>query len=167
MALGILPHIFIETHTATRFTYLATPGFALLAAGSAIVAERTLRRIDIRAPVIAGAFTLGLIAPWYAMQTHLQNEPWRRTTSNWQRLHDDLKAAYPSTPPGARVEVMADRSVHPLDNFFVMPALAGTMWGPDAGLQTFAEDDPYAATVLSATNLYAMQYRDGRYARLR
>jgi hypothetical protein len=167
MALGILPHIFIETHTANRFTYLATPGFALLAAAAAIVAAGWMRRIDARAPLVAGAFALGFVAPWYAMQTHLQNEPWRQTTARWQRLHDDAKAAFPSVPAGARVEVVGGPLVHPLDNFFVMPALARTMWGPDAGLQTFGEDDPYATSVRTGANPFAMEYRDGHYVPLR
>ena len=167
MVLGILPHIFIETHTANRFTYLATPGFALLVAGAAVAIAPVLERVHAAVPAIAGAIVLVAVAPWYAMQTHLQNEPWRQTTSNWELLHDDLKSLYPTVPAGARVEVIGGPLVHPLDNFFVMPALGRTMWGSDVMLQTFAADDPYAATVRTGANRYVAEYRDGHFVRLR
>ncbi len=161
MALAIIPHIFVEDHTANRFTYLATPGFAMLAAGCAIVLEPQLRRANTRAPALAGAALLAMIAPWYAMQTHLQNEPWRRTTSDWQHLHDELQRVYPDVPPGARVEVIGGRLTHPLDDFFVMPALGWTIWSPEVTLQTFAEDDPYAVKIRANNNPYAAEFQHG------
>ena len=162
MVLAIVPHIFVEDHTANRFTYLATPGFAMLAAGCAIVIESHLLRANARAPALAGAALLSVIAPWYAMQTHLQNEPWRRTTSDWHHLHDELQRVYPSVPPGARVEIIGGRLTHPLDDFFVMPALGWTIWNPQVTLQTFAEDDPYAAKIRANNNPYAAEFRGGR-----
>ena len=161
MVLAIIPHIFVEDHTANRFTYLATPGFVMLAAACAIAIEPYVLRMHTRAPALLGAGMLAIIAPWYAMQTHLQNEPWRRTTSDWRRLHDELQRAYSDVPPGARVEVIGGRLTHPLDNFFVMPALGWTIWNPEVTLQTFAEDDPYVARLRASSNPYAAEFKNG------
>lgn len=166
MLLAIVPHIFVVTHTANRFTYLATPGFAMLAAGYAIVFERYAPRVRAALPASAGIAAV-VILPWYAMQTHLQNEPWRQTTSDWQLLHDELQRVYPQAPAGSRVEVIGGPLTHPLDQFFVMPALGYTIWNPSVTLQTFAPDDPYAAKVRASGNPYAAEFWAGRLVPLR
>lgn len=161
MLLAIVPHIFVETHTANRFTYLATPGFAMVVAGYALMLEPYAARVHRALPLAAGVLAIALIAPWYAWQTHLQNEPWRRTTANWHQLHDDAGRLFPDVPPGARVEIVGGPLTHPLDNFFVMPALGWTIWNPRVTLQTFAPDDPYVAKIRASSNPYAAEYRDG------
>jgi hypothetical protein len=167
MVLAIIPHILVSTHTANRFTYLAAPGFALLAAGCVIAAEPWLRSLGRWAAPVAVGATLMLVAPWYAWQTHLQNEPWRKSTDDWQLLHDELERSFPEVPPGATVEVIGGSLTHPLDNFFVMPALAQTIWGLDTKLQTFAEDDPYVASIRSGDNPYAAEFERDKLVPLR
>ncbi len=161
MVLAIVPHIFVETHTANRFTYLATPGFVMVVAGYVILLEPLLRRVQSRLPVVLAVAALVLVTPWFAWQTHLQNEPWQRVTMNWHHLHDDAVRLYPHVPPNSRVEVVGGPLVHPLDNFFVLPALAATIWGPSVTLQTFAPDDPYVAKLRTSPNPYVAEYRDG------
>ena len=158
MVLAILPHIFVSTHTANRFLYLATPGFALLAAGCVLAVEPWLATAGRWATPTAVIGVLALLAPWYAWQTHVQNEPWRETTDNWQLLHNELERTFPVVPPGATVEVIGGPLTHPLDNFFVMPALAVTIWGPARKLQTFTEGDPYSASIRRGDNPYAAQF---------
>jgi hypothetical protein len=166
MLLAIVPHVFVVDHTANRFTYLATPGFAMIAGGYLQVLEPYLRRVFAALPLAAGATALAVVAPWYALQTHLQNEPWQQTTSNWHHLHDELQRVYPEVPPGSRVEVIGGRLVHPLDNFFVMPSLGWTIWGPRVTLQTFAPDDPYVAKLRASQGPYVAEFRDDRLAPL-
>jgi len=158
MLLAIVPHVFVKTHTANRFTYLAAPGFALLAAGYVLLVARLLARAPSAVPAALLAATLAVVAPWYAWQTHLQNEPWRAATANWQHLHDELVRTYPSLPAGAHVEVIGGPFTHPLDQFFVMPALAYTTWGAGRNLTTFAEDDPFATTLRSSAGSPAHPY---------
>ena len=167
MLLAIVPHIFVETHTANRFTYLATPGFVMLIAGYIIVLEPGLRRVHLALPAVLAAAALVLVTPWFAWQTHLQNEPWQRTTTNWRQLHDEVIRLYPDVPPNSRVEIVGGPLTHPLDNFFVMPALAATIWGPTVTLQTFATDDPYVAKLRTTANPYVAEYRDGHLVPLR
>jgi hypothetical protein len=57
------------------------------------------------------------------------------------------------------VEVIGGPLTHPLDNFFVMPALAHTIWGPEVRLQTFAEDDPYVEAIRAGESPYAGEFR--------
>jgi hypothetical protein len=167
MLLAIIPHVFVSDHTASRFTYMATPGFAIAAAACAVACEPWLRRAHRALPALAAAAILAGVAPWYAWQTHLQNEPWRRTTADWRRLHDELQRTYPVVPAGSRVEVIGGRLTHPLDNFFVMPALGWTIWNGGVTLQTFAVDDAYAAKVRASTNPYAAEFQDGKLVPLR
>jgi Dolichyl-phosphate-mannose-protein mannosyltransferase len=162
MTLAIIPHIFVADHTASRFTYMATPGFAIAAAACAIACEPWLRRAHRALPALALTAVLAAVAPWYAWQTHLQNEPWRRTTADWRRLHDELQRTFPAVPPGARVEVIGGSLTHPLDNFYVMPALGWTIWNPSVTLQTFAPSDPYAAKIRASTNPYAAEFQNGQ-----
>jgi hypothetical protein len=161
MVLAIVPHIFIETHTATRFTYMPTAGFALLVAGCVIALEPMLSRGGAMAPAIVGVAAVVAIAPWYAVETHRQNDAYRDTTENWRLLHDEVERVFPDVPPGARVEIIGGPLVHPLDDFYVMPALGYTIWSPGVTLQTFAVDDPYAATLRGSSNPYVGEF-EGR-----
>lgn len=162
MVLALIPHIFVSTHTANRFTYLAVPGFALLAAGCVVAVEPWLRGLGRWAAPAVVAAVLAVVAPWYAWQTHLQNEPWRKSTDDWQLLHDELTRTFPEVPPGGSVEIIGGPLTHPLDNFFVMPALAQTIWGPETKLQTFADDDPYVDSIRTLENPYAAEF-EGRH----
>jgi hypothetical protein len=163
VVLALVPHIFISTHTANRFTYLATPGFALAVAGAVEVVWPYARRAG---PALVGA-ALVAGAPWYAWQTHLQNEPWRETTENWELLHDEAERVFPAVPPGSRVEIIGGPLVHPIDNFFVMPALGYTIWGPDVTLQTFAADDPYVERLLASENPFIAEFQGDELEPLR
>ncbi len=160
MALAIIPHIFVADHTANRFTYLATPGFAIAAAACALACEPYARRAHGALPGIVFVVLLTCLTPWYAWQTHLQNEPWRRVTADWRHLQDELQRVYPDVPAGSRVEVIGGRLTHPLDNFYVMPALGRTIWNPEVTLQTFASNDPYAAKIRASSNPYAAEFQD-------
>jgi hypothetical protein len=162
MLLAIVPHIFVADHTANRFTYLATPGFAMLAGGYLLVLEQRLRRVSAVLPLITGVAVLVVVAPWYAWETHVQNDPWQQTTAGWHQLHDELQRVYPSVPPGERVEIVSGTLVRPLDNFFVMPSLGWTIWGLQVTLQAFAPDDPYVAKLRASPGPYVAEFRDGR-----
>lgn len=163
MLLAIVPHTLIESHTAHRFVYLAVPGFAMLAGGMVAVVEPHVRnRAGSSMALTAGVMAFAVVAPWYAWETHLQNEPYREATSDWRLLHDEAERAFPEVPPGATVEIIGGPLTHPLDNFFVMPALAVTTWGDGRRLQTFAPDDPYVAEIRASGNPYAAEFVDGR-----
>ena len=168
LLLAIVPHALIETHTAHRFVYLAMPGFALLVGGAvAWMAERfeqqqTAGHRELSSMFVAAAILFAVALPWYAWQTHLQNDPYFVATEDWRRLHDELQRAFPVVESGETVEVIGGPLTHPLDNFYVMPALAYTIWGPDVGLQTIASDDPYAETVRVGDNRYAAEFEGSR-----
>jgi hypothetical protein len=158
MALAIVPHALIEDHTAHRFLYVATAGFALLAGGIVAAVEPHARRLGPVGALAAGSLVFVLVAPWYGWQTHRENDEYARLTGDWRLLHDEAKETFPVAPPGATVEVVGGPLTHPLDNFFVMPALARTIWGPNVRLQTFAEDDPYADAIRAGENRYAAEF---------
>lgn len=159
MLLAIVPHALIEDHTAHRFVYLATPGFALALAGVVMSVAPMLRRVAPALPAVIGAAVFVVFAPWYAWQTHTQTEPYRVSTGDWKLLHDEAARVFPEVPPGARVEIVGGPLTHPLDNFFVMPALGYTIWSPAVKLQTFAPDDPYVATLRASDNPYVAEFR--------
>lgn len=164
LLLAIVPHALIETHTAHRFVYLAMPGFALFVGGAVgWMAERfeqqqTAGRRELSSMLVAAAILFAVALPWYAWQTHLQNDAYFAATEDWRALHDDLQRAFPVVESGATVEVIGGPLTHPLDNFYVMPALGYTIWGPDVGLQTIAPDDPYAESVRAGDNRYAAEF---------
>jgi len=159
MLLAIVPHALIEDHTAQRFVYLATPGFALVFAGSVVAVGPVFRRVAPALPAFAGIAVFVAVAPWYAWQTHTQTEPYRVSTGNWKLLHDEAARVFPEVPAGSRVEIIGGPLTHPLDNFYVMPALGYTIWSPDVRLQTFARDDPYATTLRISNNPYIAEFR--------
>lgn len=167
MVLALVPHVLIATHTAPRFTYIAAAGFALLVSGIAVAAVPWLRRAHVAAPAVAGIVALAAVAPWYAVETHRQNEPWREDTEDWRLLHDELLRVFPEVPPGAWVQVIGGPLTHPINNFYVMPAMAWTMWNPGVTLHTYAPGDPFAAQVRQSENPYAAEFRDGRLVPLR
>jgi hypothetical protein len=161
MLLAIVPHALIQDHTAHRFVYVAAPGFALLVAGIIAAVEPYARRQGAAVALGAAALAFVGIAPWYAWQTHTQNDRYAELTGDWKLLHDEVERVFPEVPPGSSVEVIGGPLVHPLDNFFVMPALGYTIWGPDVILQTVDEHDPYADEVRASDNPYAAEF-DGR-----
>jgi hypothetical protein len=158
MLLAIAPHALIETHTAHRFMYLAAPGFGFLVAGIVAAFEPHARRIGTAGGLALAALVVLLVVPWYSWQTHRENGPYREATGDWELLHDELARVFPRVPPGTTVEVIGGPLTHPLDNFYVMPALAFTMWGPETRLQTFAPDDPYAAQLRGRVHPYAAEF---------
>jgi hypothetical protein len=162
MVLAIVPHALIETHTAHRFVYLAVPGFAMLVGGIVAWLEGRLSERGKAWALAGGVAAFVVIAPWYAWETHLQNEPYREATDDWRLLHDETERVFPEVPEGATVEVIGGPLTHPLDNFFVMPALAVTTWGDGRRLQTFAADDPFVDTIRASGNPYAAEFVDGR-----
>jgi hypothetical protein len=167
MLLAIVPHALIETHTAHRFVYLAVPGFALVAAGAVAWIEPLVRARGAALASGAAVAAFAAVAPWYAWETHLQNESYREATDDWRLLHDEAARAFPEVPPGATVEVIGGPLTHPLDNFFVMPALAVTIWGDGRRLQTFADGDPYASEIRIGGNPYGAEFVDGELKPLR
>jgi hypothetical protein len=163
MLLAIIPHALIETHTAHRFVYLATPGFSLMVGAIVLMIVRGAGvepQMDRRKGVIvAAAAVLGAaVLPWYAWQTHIQNDHYFVETEKWRLLHDEVERVFPDVPPGTTVEVMGGPLTHPLDNFYVMPALGYTIWGSRVMLQTIAADDPYVDSVRKGANRYAAEF---------
>jgi len=161
MVLAIAPHALIEDHTAHRFVYLATPGFALLVAGLVAIAEPHLRRLGDAPAIAVLVLLVAAVVPLYAWQSHRENDVYARLTGDWRLLHDEVDRVFPFVPRGSTVEVVGGPLTHPLDNFFVMPALGYTIWGPGVILQTVASDDPYADDVRTGDNPYAAEF-DGR-----
>lgn len=159
--LAIAPHVFIVYFTASRYLYLPAPGFAILAASVAIMAESRLTWIDRKAVIMGGSVLVAGLCGWYAYQTVEQNAYFARTTDEWRRFHRDVTRVFPAVPPGERVLIIGG----PFQNYeyqlFILPAFAVTTWGPDVMLQDYEPGSLPAQLALASRSPYVAEYQDG------
>lgn len=169
--LAIAPHVFIEYVTASRYLYLAAPGFAMLFASTAIMVVDWVRargwpaRGDALA--VAGVALVAALFGWYAYQTVRQDDHFADTTAQWRRFHEDVTRVYPEVPPGARVEIIGGPFQKADYQYYILPAFAVTTWGPGRSLQDWEPGSLPAEIALASDNPYVAEYRDGELVPLR
>ena len=128
--LALVPHVFIQYATASRYLYIPSIGFALLFSSAAIMLAAPLARISPRLAV-ALAPVLALLLGWYAYQTVQQDQPFAAATGDWQRFHRDVTRVFPTVPAHARVVIIGGPFQLYDFQIAILPAFAQATWGPD------------------------------------
>ncbi len=162
VVLAVAPHVFIEYFTASRYLYLATPGYALVfAAAAMMVVERLPTAVDRRAVAAVGGAAVVLLAGWYAYQTYEQDEHFRDASTAWRGYHDDVTALWPDVPPDTRVITIGGPFQKYEYQLYILPAFAETTWGPTRILQDYEPGSLPAQLALTSDSPYVAVYQDG------
>lgn len=162
VVLAIAPHVFIEYFTASRYLYLATPGYALVfAAAAMMLVDRLPSAIDRRAVAAIGGAALVVLAVWYAYQTYEQDEHFREASADWRDYHEDVTALWPQVPPDTRVITIGGPFQKYEYQLYILPAFAETTWGPTRTLQDYEPGSLPAQLALTSDSPYVAVYQDG------
>lgn len=162
VVLAVAPHVFIEYFTASRYLYLAAPGYAFVfAAAAMMLAERLPASVDRRFVGGLAALLFGALMGWYAYQTYRQDEHFRDASTAWRNYHADVTAVWPEVPPDTRVITIGGPFQKYEYQLFILPSFAETTWGPTRHLQDYEPGSLPAQLALTSDSPYVAEYRNG------
>ena len=162
IVLAVAPHVFIQYFTASRYLYLAAPGFALVFAAVAIMLADAIPRRYLRAAAIASVPLFAALFGWYAYQTVHQDQHFANATSDWRRFHRDVTRVFPTVPSGTRVMIIGGPFQRWDYQYYILPAFAQTTWGDGVTLGDYEPGSLPAQLALVSRSPYVAEYRDGR-----
>ncbi|MEX2245507.1 MAG: hypothetical protein WEC75_02380 [Dehalococcoidia bacterium] len=111
MVLALMPYAPGKIWTATRYTYMALPFFAILVAVAAGFVHHHLVRLNRPLAHVLAAAALFAVGGLYAWQTTHQTQPFLEETARWRLLTDELRANYASLPEGSTLYVLDDEGM--------------------------------------------------------
>ena len=168
MVIGLMPYAPGKIWTATRYTYMALPFFAILvaiAAGWVHAHAERLNRNAAHALAAAALFTVGGL---YAWQTTHQTRPFLKETARWQLLVDDLRASYDEVPAGTTVWVVDDEGLW--TNAYWQPtwmtSVGHAVYGEDVSVRALPSDFFEAMRGSLGDPVYLVEYQDGHLRRV-
>lgn len=169
LIIGVAPYVPGKIWTATRYTYMSLPFFAILVAVSAgFVHHYAVRAYKPLGHTLAAA-ALAVVGGLYAWQTIHQTDPFLDDTARWELLVDDLRAAYPEVPAGNTVYVIEDEGLwsNPYWQPTWMTSVGRALWGKDVSVRALpASDFLRLRETLDDGPLYLVQYDDGHLWRV-
>ena len=163
MVIGVMPYVPGKIWTATRYTYMSLPFFAILVAVAAgWVHHHAARLWKPGAHALAG-MALVAVAGLYAWQTIHQTQPFMRDTDRWELLTNDLKANYSSVPPGTTVYVIDDQDLW--SNLYWQPtwmtSVGRALYGKDVAVRALSSADFQRLSQNLSGTVYLVQLDEG------
>ncbi len=168
MIIGLMPYAPGKIWVATRYTYMATPFFAILVAIAAgWVYQYALRAYRPAAHVLA-ALALAAVGGLYGWQTLHQTQPFLKETDRWQLLVDDLQANYDHVPPGTTIWVIDDEGMW--TNAYWQPtwmaSVGRAVYGDDVAVRALPSDFMERVRESLTDPVYLVEYTDGHLWRV-
>lgn len=146
IALALLPFVPVKIWTASRYTYSAVAFFAPLAAIAAYAVYERLRGVHrwARVPVnVLALVFVAAVAALYGWQTYARDTQSGRETARWRLLVDELRANYPTVPPGTTIYIVDGLWTNPMEQYTWVPGVARALYGDavafDLTAQAYAE----------------------------
>ena len=163
MVIAVMPYVPGKIWTATRYTYMATPFFAILIAVAAGYVHHHATRIYKPAAHVLAAAALAAVGGLYAWQTIHQTQPFMRDTQRWHLLTTGLRANYDSVPPGTTIYVIDDDGLwsNPFWQPTWMMSVGHALYGKDVGVRALPEKDLDRLQKTTDAPLYAIRLEDG------
>lgn len=144
MVLAVMPYVPGKIWTATRYSYMATPFFAILVAVTAGFVFHYATKLWKPGAYALGALAIAAVGGLYSWQTLHQTDPFLRDTDRWELLVNDLRANYETVPEGTTIYVIDEEGTW--SNPFWQPT-----WMTSVGLALYGKDVKVRA--LPATHL--------------
>lgn len=118
--------------TTSRYSYGAIAFFAPLAAMSGYWGYERLRSLHRHARIPANALALAFLATvavLYSWQSNAHNARSGRDSERWRLLIDELRAAYPTLPPGTTIWIVDGPWTEPLSQYKEVPNVPRALYG--------------------------------------
>jgi len=143
VVVALMPYVPSKLWTATRYTYMALPFFAILVAVAAGWVHHHAARLNRYGAHVLAAAALFAVGGLYSWQTIHQTQPFTRDTVRWQLLADDLRAQYPSVPAGTTIYVVddSDQWTNPYWQPGWMLSVGRALYGKDVAVRALTSAD--------------------------
>lgn len=163
MVIGVMPYVPGKIWTATRYSYMATPFFAILVAVAAGFVHHYAAKLYKPAAHVLAATALVAVGGLYSWQTIHQTQPFLRATDRWQLLADDLRANYEQVPPGTTIYVIDDEGLwsNPFWQPTWMTSVGHALYGKHVSVRALPSDDLVRLRKSVDGQLYVVQLDDG------
>jgi hypothetical protein len=163
MIIGVMPYAPGKIWTATRYTYMATPFFAVLVAVAAGWVFHHAARLYKPAAYALGALAIAAVAGLYAWQDVKQTDPFIKQTDRWQLLADELRANYDTVPAGTTVYVVDDEGLwsNPLWQPTWLKSVGMALYGKDVSVRALPSADLARLEKTVRGELYVVELTDG------
>ncbi len=166
--LALMPYVPSKMWTATRYTYMATPFFAILVAVAAGFVYHHARRVNRYAANALAAAALAAVGGLYAWQTIEQTDPFVKDTARWRLLTDELRLAYPEVPAGATIYIADDEGLwsNPYWQPTWMTSVGRALYGDDVSVRAYSSADlaRLTETLDARSDVYFARLEDGHLA---
>lgn len=168
MVIAIMPYAPGKIWTATRYTYMALPFFAILVALSAGWVHHHLARLNKPAAHLLAAAALFAVAGLYSWQTVQQTSPFLKETDRWELLADELKGAYPTVPAGSTIYVIDDEGMwtNPYWQPTWLTSVGNALYGEDVVVRAIPSRDLAALEDTIEGEMLVAQYDGGHIRRV-
>ncbi len=163
MLIGVAPYAPGKIWTATRYTYMSLPFFAILVAVAAgFVHHHAVRLWKPGAHALAAAALIA-VAGLYSWQTIHQTQPFMKDTERWRLLTTDLRANYDAAPEGTTIYVVDDEGLW--SNLYWQPtwltSVGHALYGKGVSVRALSSADFERLSQNLSGNVYLVQLEDG------
>jgi len=168
MVIAVMPYAPSKIWTASRYTYMATPFFAILVAVAAGFLHHHAARLWKPGAHALAAAALIAVAGLYSWQTIHQTQPFLKDTDRWQVLAHDLRTNWDEIPAGTTVYVIDDDGEW--SNPFWQPtwlaSVGRALYGKDVSVRALPSGD-FAALEKSLDGpQYVVRLEDGHLVKI-
>jgi hypothetical protein len=169
MVIAVMPYAPGKIWTATRYTYMATPFFAILVAVAAGLVHHYATRVWRPAAHVLAAAALAVVGGLYSWQTIHQTEPFVKETARWELLTEELRANYEAVPEGSTIYIIDDEGLW--TNAYWQPtwmtSVGRALYGKDVSVRALPEDQLTALqrTLAPDAQVYYVRLEDGKLTR--
>lgn len=167
MVIGLMPYVPGKLWTATRYTYMALPFFAILVAISAGLVHHYAVKLSRPVAHVLAAMALFAVGGLYAWQTIIQNEPFLEDSDRWELLVEELQANYETVPRGTTIYVVDDEGLW--SNAYWqptwLPSVGRALYGADVKVWALPSNHMERLRETIGEPVYLVTYRDGHLRR--
>lgn len=168
MVIALMPYTPGKIWTATRYTYMALPFFAILVAVTAGFVHHYATRLNRPIAHVLAAAALFAVGGLYAWQTTDQTQSFLKETDRWELLATELRATYPALPAGSTVFVIDDEGQwsNPYWQPTWMTSVGHALYGDDVTVRAMPSGDLTRWQESLDTEPYLVQLTDGHLQRV-
>ncbi len=170
MVVGVMPYVPGKIWTASRYTYMSTPFFAILVAITAGFVFHYAVKVWKPGAYALGAVAIVSVAGLYSWQTMHQTQPFLKETARWELLVHDLQANYDEVPRGTTIYVVDENGTwsNPFWQPTWMTSIGMALYGADVRIRALPASHlvNVRKALPAGTELYVVELEDGHLVKV-